>query len=103
MAELIKHHFKKYFYLFLAALGILCCAKTFSSCIEQRLLSSFCAQAFHGGSFSCCRAWALGYMGFSSPVVYRIFLDQGWNPCSLHWQVDSLLPDHQSSSKCIVS
>ena len=103
MAELIKHHFKKYFYLFLAVLGILCCAKTFSSCIEQRLLSSFCAQAFHGGSFSCCRAWALGYMGFSSPVVYRIFLDQGWNPCSLHWQVDSLLPDHQSSSKCIVS
>ena len=84
MAELTKHHFSKYFYLFLAVLGILCCARTFFSCSEQRLLSSFCAQAFHGGSFSCFRAWALGYVGFSSPVAYRIFLDQRSNPCPLH-------------------
>ena len=39
MAELTKHHFSKYFYLFSAVLGILCCARTFSSCSEQRLLS----------------------------------------------------------------
>ena len=26
-----------------------------------------------------------------------IFLDQGWNPCLLHWQVDSLLLSHRGS------
>ena len=34
----------------------------------------------------------------SCPVACGIFLDQGWNLCSLHWQVDSYPPDHQVSS-----
>ena len=25
----------------------------------------------------------------SCPVARGILLDQGWNPCPLHWQVDS--------------
>ena len=31
----------------------------------------------------------------SCSVTYRIVLDQGSNPCLLHWQMDSLLLDHQ--------
>ena len=27
--------------------------------------------------------------GLSCPVAYGISLDQGWNLCPLHWQVDS--------------
>ena len=38
----------------------------FSSCGEQRLLSSFAVQASHCSGFSCCSAWALECMGFSS-------------------------------------
>ena len=67
------------------------------------------AWASHCSGFSCCGAWALGT--WASVVVARrlqstvsvvvahwlscstacgIFLDQGSNPCPLHWQVDSL-------------
>ena len=41
------------FYLFLAALGLHCCAWAFSSCSKWGLLSSCSAQASHCGSFSC--------------------------------------------------
>ena len=61
--------------------------------------------ASHCGGFSCCRAWAPGCMGsvfvacgLSCPVVCGIFLDQGSNPCPLHWQVESQPLDHQESS-----
>ena len=30
-------------------------------------------------------------------LLQRSILDQGWSSCSLHWQVDSLPPDHQGS------
>ena len=33
----------------------------------------------------------------SGPEACGIFLDQGSNPCSLHWQVDSLPVSHQGS------
>ena len=89
----------------------------FSKGNKQRLL--FIAQASHCGGFSCCRAQALGHVGFSSCSVWAqqlrfpgpgaqahrvscsmacgIFLDQGSNPCILHWQVDSLPLSHQGS------
>ena len=51
----LKYKFIYFIYLFLAALGLCCCARAFSSC------STACG----------------------------IFLDQGSNPCPLHWQVDS--------------
>ena len=35
--------------------------------------------------------------GFSCSAAYRIFPDQGLNPCSLHWQVDSYPLDPQRS------
>ena len=65
-------------------------------------------QASHCGGFSCSRAWLyvwglqwLQLMG-SAAVTLRasfsiacgLFLDQGSNPCPLHWQVDSY-PLHQ--------
>ena len=46
-------------YLFLAALGLLCCAQAFSRCGERGLLCCG-ARASHCGGFSCCGAWALG-------------------------------------------
>ena len=52
---------------------------------------------FHCSAFSCCEAWALGHVGFSScgsgsvvvvhglgcPIACGIFMDQGLNPCLL--------------------
>ena len=38
----------------------------FPSCGERELPSSCSVQALHCGGFSCCRAWALGHVGFSS-------------------------------------
>ena len=46
-------------YLFLAALGLCCCAQAFSSCSEQRLLSSCSVWGLCRGSFSCCGTWVL--------------------------------------------
>ena len=66
---------KKKNYLFLAVLGLCCCARAFSSCLEWRLLSSCGMQASHCGGFSCCRMWAPG-----CPSACEIFLDQRSNP-----------------------
>ena len=33
----------------------------------------------------------------SCSMACGIFLEQGWNPCLLNWQVDSLLLSHQGS------
>ena len=48
-----------FIYLFLAVLGLRCCARAFSSCGKR---ASLCcgAQASHCGGFSCCGARALG-------------------------------------------
>ena len=74
------------------------------------------AWASHCGGFSCCRAWALGTWasaivacglqsagsvvvahGPSCSAACGILLDQGSNPCSLHWQADSYPLCHQGS------
>ena len=65
-------------YLFLAALGLHCCARAFSSCDEQVLL--FVAvrellRASHCSGFSCCGARTLG--AWASVVVAR-----GLSSCS---------------------
>ena len=41
--------------LFLAALGLHCCMRAFSSCNERGLVSS-CAWAFHCSGFSCLQS-----------------------------------------------
>ena len=57
------------FYLFLAALGLCCCAQAFSSCGERGATLGCGAWASHYGGFSCCRARALGAQ--ASVVVAR--------------------------------
>ena len=83
--------------------------RLFSSCREWGLLSSCAVQVSQNCVFSCCGAQALGCMGFSScssrvpehrlsscvhgpscSEACGVLLDQGSNPCLLHWQVGSL-------------
>ena len=47
-------------YLFLAMLGLHCCAQAFSACGEPGLLPSCSAQASHCGGFLCRGARAPG-------------------------------------------
>ena len=101
------------FILFFACTGSSLLRGLFSSCGEQELLSCG-ARASHCSGFSCCRAWALGCVGFrrlpprlqstgSVIVAHRlsysaargILLGQGSNPCLLRWQADSLPLSHQ--------
>ena len=89
----------------MATLGLCCCMQAFSSCSEWGLLFV----AVHGllivVAFLCCGAQALGVWalvvvapglystgsvvvahGLSCSAACGIFLDQGLNPCPLHWQ-----------------
>ena len=92
---MISFHFFLVIYLFIffpVVLGLHCCTQAFSACGKPKLLSRCGTQASHLGGFSCCRAQALGTQA-SVAVAHRlrcsptggIFLDQGSNPCSLHW------------------
>ena len=90
------YKFIYFIYLFLAALGLHCCAWAFSICGERGGALCCTAWASHCGGFSCCRARALGTRasvvvvhGLSCSTACGIFPDQGSNPCPLHWQVDS--------------
>ena len=65
--------------LFLAALGLCCYKRAFSSWGEQGLLSSCSAWVSLCGGFSCCRAQAPGRAGFSSCGT-QVYLPRGmWN------------------------
>ena len=114
--DLIFKFFKNLFifiYLFLAVLGLCCCAWAFSSCSEQGLLflgvcgpllavASLVAEhrlQAHGLQQLWCAGSvvvACGLQSSSSVVVHGlscsaacgIFLDQGSNPRPLHWQAD---------------
>ena len=61
-------------------------------------------QASAGGGFSCCQTETLEgtgsaavALGISCSLSCGIFLDQGLNPCPLHWREDSYPLDHQGS------
>ena len=73
-----------FIYLFLAVLGLHCCAWAFSSGGKQGLFSSCGVWASHCSSFSCCRVWALGSLGsvavahgFNCPKACGIVPDKG--------------------------
>ena len=51
---------------FLSVLDLSCCKWALSNCNEWGLLSICSTWASHCGGSSCCRAWALGHLGFSS-------------------------------------
>ena len=73
------------FYLFLAALGLRCCTRAFSSCGEQGLLFVAVRGLLIVVASLCCRAWALGMR--ASVVVAR-----GLSSCgtqSLKWRLSS--------------
>ena len=65
-------------------------------------------RASHCGGLPHCGAWALGARA-PAVVAHRpscsaacgIFLDQGPNPCPLHWQADSQPLCHQGSPDII--
>ena len=63
----------------MAVVTLHCFAQTFSSCEEQRLLSSCDMQASHCGKFSCYGAQALGHMGFNSCSLQA--LEHGLSGC----------------------
>ena len=100
----------------MAALGLCCCAWAFLQLRPAGATLHSGARASHCGGFSCCRARALGTRasvvvahrlqsagsvvvahGLSCSVACGIFLDQGSNPCPLHWQADSQPLHHQGS------
>ena len=83
------------YFLFLAALGLCCCAWAFCNCGEWGLLLVV-VRGLLTVVASRCGARALGVRvsvimahGLSCSATCGIFLYQGSNSCSLHWQVDS--------------
>ena len=75
------------FWVFLAALVLHFCAWAFSSCSKQGL---------QGAQASVVVVHRLNCL-----TTCGIFPDQGWNPCPLNWQEDSLPLDHQGSPDSI--
>jgi len=70
--------------------------------VEQGLQGARASEvAAHG--LSGFLSWALEYMlnslahRLSCSAAGGIFSDQGWNPCVLHWQAESLTLNHQGS------
>ena len=85
-------------YLFLVVLGLCCFARAFSRCGEWGYFSLWCM------GFSLwwlLLLWSTGSVvvahRLSCSMACRIFPDQGSNPCTLHWQVDSYPLHHQAS------
>ena len=66
-----------------------------SSCIAQVL--GLRASVVTAHRLRSCGSRALGHRLRSCSTAYGIFLDQGLNPCPLHWYVDSYLLHHQGS------
>ena len=68
----------------------------------SRLVGTRCQQLWHTGSVvGACRLQDMGLLvvvpGLSCSTACGIFLDQGLNPCPLHWQVDFYPLHHQGS------
>ena len=86
----------QFVYLFLAALGICCCTRTFSSCGVQ---------ASHCSGFSFCRAQALGAWASVAAVHGLVALqdvgsfwprNQTGIPC-----IARQIPNHRTTKKCL--
>ena len=92
-----------FIYLFLAALGLRCCAWAFFSCRERELFfTAVCGLLIAVASLVAAhRLQSAGSVvaahGLSCSMACGIFPDQGLNPCSLNWQADSQPLHHQGS------
>ena len=111
LCDLFIHSFiYSFIHSFMAALGLRCCGRAFSSCGERGLLccsaraSSCCgapapgvrASVVAAFGLSSCGTWALEHEGLvvvahrlSCSAACGIFPDQGSNLWTLHWQADS--------------
>ena len=76
--------------LFLAALGLRCCTRDFSSCHERGSTLHCGARSSHCGGFSCCRAWALGAQ--ASVVVQHAGLVAPWHVGSSQTRAGTHVP-----------
>ena len=89
------------FSFFLTVLGLCYFVRVFSSCSKQGLLFVAVGGLILVASLvqsAGCRCSVVAALGFSNAVhelncseAGRIFLNQGWNPCALHWQADFLI------------
>ena len=71
-------------YLFVCTGSLLLCVDFLLWMTGSRVLGTCGLEST--GSVTVC--------GLCCPTAYGIFLDQGLNPCPLHWPVDSLPLDH---------
>ena len=99
------------FYLFLMELGLHCCVGLSLVAVACFSLWWFLllwstglwasVMAAGGSILGAPRLWSSGSIvvvhGLSCSTACGIFLDQGSNPCLLHWQVDSVPLSHQRS------
>ena len=85
-SNLFFFNLKTNLFIYLAVLGLCCCARAFSSCGERGLLFMRCA-AFA----RALGVWASVVVahGLSCSAACGIFPDQRSNPRPLHWQADS--------------
>ena len=106
----------KFIYLFLAALGLRCCAQAFSICSERgyslvegcRLLSPCWASLVVEQALECLGSVVV-VDGFSCPTACGIFPDQGLNPCPLadssplyHWgNLPNIFKYHLCTCVCV--
>ena len=97
-----------YLHLFLAVLGLHCYAgfSLVTAKVGSVQASQCCGeQALGHVDFSGCgsRLWSMGSVvvehGLSCPMASGVFMEQGLNPCLLHWQVDSLSPSQHGRLK----
>ena len=103
----LGHHFLKnnFIYIFLGCAGPSLLLGLLSSWVERGLLLLviqgllFLLSAGSGacGLCSCSSPALVVAHRPSSSAARGVFLDQGLNPCLLHWQVDSLSLSHQGS------
>ena len=94
----------------MAAPGLCCCMRAFSSCGERGYSSRWCLASHCRGfslqstglrctGFSSCspRALVVVMHRLSCSAAWGIFWDQGSNLCPLHWQAEFHPLDHQGS------
>ena len=90
----LKTHVFVSLFIYLAALGLCCCTRAFSSCGKWwgGGATLHCGvRASHCSGFSCCGAWvprhlgpAVAAQGLNCPVACGIFPDQELDRCPLH-------------------
>ena len=81
--------------LFLTVLGLGCCMD-FALVVVHRLLIVVASLVVEHRLWGAQSSVVVVHRS-SCPAACGIFLAQGWNPCLLHWQLDSLPLDHQGS------